>query len=281
MVSTVLLCPPNYYQIEYVINPWMHLTNKVDTNRAMEEFDWVVEIYKRIGLEVLIIPQVQGLPDMTYAANLGFVIDNTFIKSNLKFPQRRKEADFAEEFFRNKSTTGSTSITSTTARKFKIKTLPSDVYFEGQGDMFYKDGKFFMGYGKRSSKEASHYIREIIGEEPITFEVNDPYFYHLDTCFAPLGNGRVVINPRSFNKQDLSKLKKTFKKVIVTSEQDNKLLCCNLVAANGAIVIGQGISKDFRSTLKKEGYEVFETPMNEFLKGGGSVKCLTLELFNS
>lgn len=267
MISTVLVCPPDYYQIEYEINPWMHKENKVDYRRVEEEFEALVAIYKKLGLNVLSIDPQAGLPDMVYAANFGFVIDDIFVRSNFRYPQRRKEAYFAEEFFKNK--------------KFKVEKLPENIFFEGQGDMFFRDGKFFCGYGKRTMKEAIPYLEKLFGEKFITLEVNDPYYYHMDTCFAPLGGGKAVIKPSSFSKEDVFKIKKNFKKVIEVDDGDNPFYCCNVVAVGDTLVLGKGIGKDIKKTFGKEGFDIIETPMAEFLKGGGAVKCLTLEFFKS
>jgi len=267
MVKTVLLCPPKFYQIEYEINPWMDVKNRVDANRAWEQYENLKSIHKKIGLHIEEIESQKGLPDMVYAANHGFVIDDIFIKANFRYKERRKEADFAEEYFRKK--------------KFKIKKLPENIYFEGRGDLFYADHKFFCGYGKRSQIDSISYLQKILGGKVIPIEVNNPYYYHLDTCFAPLGGGSVVIFPNAFNKSDLEKIRINFRKVIETDIEDNKLLCCNLVAVNGSVVVGQGISEKFRQDIEKEGFELIEVPMDEFLKGGGSVKCLTLEYYKS
>ncbi len=299
MSSTVLLCPPKYYQIEYEINPWMHVENKVKKEIVQEEFEKLVAIYKKLGLNVLIIDPQPGLPDMVYAANFGFVIDDIFIRSNFRYPQRRKEAYFAEEFFKTlkagDTTGGPQKRRSSTIgervfyggeegqdprmNNFQIKTLPKDIFFEGQGDMFYRDGKIFCGYGKRTMKEAIPHLEKILGEKFITFEVNDPYYYHLDTCFAPIGRGIAVIKPSSFDREDVVKMKKNFKKVIEVGERDNPFYCCNVVAVGDTLILGKGIGIDIKNTFAKAGFEIIETPMTEFLKGGGAVKCLTLEFF--
>lgn len=268
MISTVLLCPPDHYQIEYEINPWMNMKNIVDKARVYEEFEQLVEIYKKVGLEVIVMDPQPGLPDMVYTANHGFVIDDIFIKANFKFPQRRKESDHTEKLLKGKG--------------YKIKKIPEEVFFEGQGDLFYRDGKFFMGHGKRTMKDAHGHIKKIVGEDVITIEVNDPYYYHLDTCFAPLGKGIAVIKPDSFSKDDVAKIKKNFKKVIeVVEKQENPFMCCNIVAADGVVVAGRGIGKRVKREIEKAGRKVIETPMDEFFKGGGSIKCLTLEFFKS
>lgn len=267
MVTTVLLCPPKYYDIEYEINPWMHVENKVDKQKVQEEFENLKHIYQKLGLNVWILDPQHDLPDMVYTANCGFVIDDLFIKANFKYPQRRKESDFAEKLFRDK--------------KFKIATLPKNIFFEGQGDLFYRDGKFFLGYGKRTAKEAVKPIEDILRENIIPIEVNDPYYYHLDTCFAPLGNGKVIVKSSSLTKEGLEKIKNNFKTVIMVEEKDHPFLCCNICAVADTVIAGEGIGKEIKSKLQENGFDTIETPTKEYFKGGGSVKCLTLEFFKS
>jgi len=267
MITTVLLTPPDYYDIEYEINPWMHIENKVNRKKVTEEFENLKSIYKKLGLDVWIMDAQKDLPDMVYTANCGFVIDDLFIKSNYKFRQRRKESDFAEELFRNKN--------------FKIVRLPENIFFEGQGDMFFRDGKFFLGFGKRSSRQAHDYIKDFIGQDPVSIEVNDPYFYHLDTCFAPIGKDTVVIKPTSLTRDGLDKIKKNFKHIIYAWDKDNPFMCANIVAVGDTVIAGKGIGPGMKKKLKERGFDTIETPMTEYFKGGGSVKCLTLEFFKS
>ena len=264
-MKTVLLCPPTFYDIEYEINPWMHVENKVDKRKVFEEYKNLKKIYQSLGLEVLEIEPVKGLPDMVYAANIGFPLGNKFVVSNFRFEQRRKEADFAKKYFENLG--------------FEIITLPQDIYFEGQGDLLTIGGKFFLGWGKRSSRQAKNILNKKLGIECIDFELKDPYFYHLDMSLGPLDKDTVLINPRSFTTEGLVKIKNEFPNIIKTSEEDNEFMACNLVVGGKTVVMAKGISAKLKSEINKYGFDVCEIPMDEFRKGGGSIKCLTLEFY--
>lgn len=264
-MKKVLLCPPTYYDIEYEINPWMHVGNKVDKDRVLEEYKQLKNTYQSLGAEVLEIEPIQGLPDMIYAANIGFVKDNLFIKSNFKFPQRRNESIYGKKYFENLG--------------FEIAEIPTEISFEGQGDLLYANGKYFMGYGKRSSIDAKKYLEEFLKGEIIGFKLSDPYFYHLDMSFAPLDNQTAVINKNSFQPEEVDKIYKNFKNVIVASDSDNKIFACNLIVVDKNIIVGHGISNELKNDFAKYGFVVHEVEMDEYRKGGGSVKCLTLEFF--
>lgn len=118
-MKKVLLCPPTYYNIEYEINPWMHVENKVDKDKVLKEYEELKNTYKSLGFEVLEIEPVNGLPDMVYAANLGFPLGKNFVVSNFTYGQRRKETGFTKIFFEKLG--------------FKVISLPENIYFEGQG----------------------------------------------------------------------------------------------------------------------------------------------------
>ena len=264
-MKKVLLCPPIFYGIEYEINPWMHIENKVNKEKALEEYRALKNTYKSLGVEVLEIEPVKGLPDMVYAANIGFPLGNRFVVSNFRYRQRRGESEFAKKFFEKLG--------------FEIIELPQNLFFEGQGDLLTIGGKYFMGWGKRSSRDAINFLSKRLGMEIVDLELRDPYFYHLDMSLGPLDKDTALINPRSFTKDGLVKLKKEFLNIIETSENDNKFMVCNLVTINKTVVIAEGISNKLKNDIMEHRLNVIEIPMDEFRKGGGSIKCLTLEFF--
>lgn len=263
-MKNILTCPPSHYDIEYEINPWMNITNKVESSNADDIYKQLTDIYREAGIGLYEIEPEQGLPDMIYTANIGYALDYTFIKSNFKYPQRRREADVAADYL--KKTFG-----------YKVVTLPEDIFFEGQGDLLTDGTRYFYGWGKRSDYLAKIYLQNLLDCPLYDFELVDPYYYHLDTCFAPLTEKIVIINPRSFTKKGIESIYMLFDDVIETSTEDNKVLACNLVHIGNTIVVGKGITQKLKNELKKRGYQTYEIDMKEYLKGGGSVKCASFE----
>lgn len=264
-MKKVLLCPPTHFALEYQINPWMDLTKKIDRQKAFDEYNLLKQTYIDLGCEVLEIEQGKELPDMVFAANCGFPVKKTFIKANFKYKERKKEAELAKKYFEKLG--------------FTIRELPKHISFEGQGDLFTIGGKYFLGWGKRTDFEAKKYLEDILETKIIDFKMVDPYYYHLDTCFLPLDRDTVAINPYSFEKEGLEILKKHFKHIIRVGKEDNNILACNGVVVDKTIVISRGISKSLKDDFQKAGFTTKEVSTEEFLKSGGSVKCLTLEFF--
>lgn len=133
-VKKVLLCPPSFYDIEYEINPWMHVNNKVNPAKVKKEYEELKNVYENLNVEILEIAQEKNLPDMVYSANYGFPFKNIFIKSNFKFAQRRPEADFSRAYLEKLG--------------FETLELPKNINWEGQGDLLTIGGKYFFGFWK-------------------------------------------------------------------------------------------------------------------------------------
>lgn len=264
-MKRILLCPPLGYDIKYKINPWMDINHKVNKQKVLEEYNLLKQTYLDLGCDILEIKQEETLPDMVYAANYGFPRDNLFIKSNFKFDQRKGEAEFAKRYFER--------------LQFTVKELPEDIAFEGQGDLLVAGNKYLLGWGKRTDPQAKKYLEEFLDTEIADFKMVDPYYYHLDTCFLPINDHTIAINQYAFEKEGVEKLQQMFKHIIYVEKKDNDILACNAVVIDKTIVIGSGISEKLKRDFRKAGYETKEIAMNEYLKGGGSVKCLSLEFY--
>ena len=263
-MKRILLCPPDHYDIEYEINPWMHVDNKVDQTDVQKSYISLKELYLSLGVEVYEIEPAKGLPDMVYSANFGQVIGKKFVRSNFKYPQRRKEADLAAKYFQEKF-------------GFEDVPLPNDIFFEGQGDLLNDGERFFFGWGKRSEKEAKPYLEKYFGREIIDFNLVNPYFYHLDTAFSPITSEIAVYNPESFTDEGIQTIKRHFSTVIETNEEDNKVIACNMVIVGKNIVHGTGISQSLGDQLASLGFILHAIDTTEYIKGGGSVKCVSFE----
>ena len=263
-MTQIFLCPPTYYDIKYVINPWMDLNNKVDKNMANVQYLELKDTFRKLDIKFDELSPDPNLPDQVYTTDLGHVEGKNFVRANFKYSERQKEATIAEEYFVNKG--------------FSVKKLPDNIFFEG-GDILKFGDKYVLGWGKRTSKEASLEISDLLNVEILPIELTDAYFYHLDTCFAPITNDVALINDRALTKSGIEEIKRLFPTLITTSPEDDVLLACNLLNINGNAVLTQGISKDLKEKLSKFVEVVDTVPMSECLKGGGSVHCISLEIF--
>src|SRR3954453_8140391 len=95
---TYLMCPPDHFAVEYVINPWMDTAVRVDVALALQQWHLLHDTLTDLGHAVHVLPARPGLPDMVYAANGAFSVDGTVYGARFKHPQRAAEAA-AHRFF--------------------------------------------------------------------------------------------------------------------------------------------------------------------------------------
>ena len=68
------MCPPDFYDVEYVINPWMEGNiHRASHERAMDQWRGLVAALEQHAAVELAHPH-SGLPDMVFTANAGLVV---------------------------------------------------------------------------------------------------------------------------------------------------------------------------------------------------------------
>ena len=260
-LKTILLCRPKYFGIEYEINPWMDVNQKVNKKNAVDEWNNLHDKLKEHGAKVQVITPQNGLPDMVFTANGGLKIkdSNTVVLSKFKHEQRAKESWWFHKFFIDN----------------KIKVFITSNYFEGAGDALFLGDTLVGGYGFRSDPAVYKEIRHLLPQEPLVVELVNSSFYHLDTCFCPLNNLDYLIFPKAFKKEDVKKIKDLKGKEIIVPEEEAKRFACNAVCLGKTVILPSDCPRTAEK-LDEAGYTPIHVKMTEFLKSGGACKCLTL-----
>ncbi len=259
------MCPPHYFGVEYVINPWMEgHVGQAQKEVATQQWQALYEILSA-RTHVLLIPPAPGLPDMPFTANAGLALGDTFVPSVFRFPQRSGEEAYFTEWFHQQG--------------YKIAHLTGEATFEGEGDALFQPGErlLWAGYGVRSSLEVQRRLCDIFDVEVVSLRLVDQRFYHLDTCFAPLPDGRIVYYPPAFDQASLALLHARIpkEKRLAVSDEDATHFSCNAIICEGAYICNQA-SPALRKQLAAWGLEVITTPLSEFMLAGGAAKCLSL-----
>ena len=85
------MCPPDYYGIEYEINPWMNRERQTDHAVAVEQWRSLRKIFGELGAEVLEMAPVEGLPDLVFTANAAMIHGPTAFLARFRHEQRSGE----------------------------------------------------------------------------------------------------------------------------------------------------------------------------------------------
>jgi N-dimethylarginine dimethylaminohydrolase len=259
---TYLMCPPEYFTVEYAINPWMHPDEPVDLQLAMRQWEQLRATYRALGHTVRTIPAVTGLPDMVFAANGGTVIDGKVLGSVFKHAERAAEGPAYLDWFRGNG--------------YSTVVEPDQVN-EGEGDIIYAKRAIIAGYGFRTNQALSATIEELFDLPVISVRLVDPRFYHLDTALIVLDPDTAAIFPAAFDEASQAALAAHFPELIEAKDADAEVLGLNGISDGRNVVIpvqATGLAAQIRAA----GFNVVPVDMSEFMKAGGGPKCCTLEL---
>ncbi len=259
----ILMCPPDHYRIEYEINPWMDRSVASDPDEAARQWGALRETLVDLGAEVELMEPEPGLPDLVFTANAGLIYGGLFLSSRFRHGVRQGETPHFDRWVRTHG--------------FAVETLPPGHNFEGAGDALFCGPTLFAGYRFRSDARSHHWIGERLGVPVLPLELVDPRFYHLDTCFCPLAEDAAIYYPGAFDDYGRSVLAGQVATLVEVSAEEAVSFSCNAVVVGKAVVLNDGAPKLARA-LENLGFEARPLRLTEFIKAGGSAKCLTLRL---
>jgi len=263
MSKKILMCPPDYFDIEYEINVWMHTANQPSVETAVQQWQKLYKIYtEQLGWDVQLIKPIKGLPDMVFATDCCLMIDDKILLSSFRFPERQAETGHFEQWFRQ-------------AGYSNLKTAQN--FFEGGGDNLVCGDKILAGHGFRSAPEAADELRAYFDREVISLHIVDPHFYHLDTSLAVLSDDTVAYYPGAIDEPSQRRLQRAIPNLIEATAAEAQGFGLNAVS-DGQTIITSNESESLLQKYRAAGFKVIGTAILEFRKSGGGVKCLTLDL---
>ncbi len=259
----ILTCPPEFYGIEYEINPWMNTARQADHALANVQWQALREALVAAGAAIDDVAPVAGLPDLVFTANAALVFGKRAVVSHFKHPQRQGE----EVHFRRWLA----------EHGWETLETPAGCSFEGAGDALFCGDTLYAGYRLRSDARGHQQIAEQLGVRVLPLELVDPYYYHLDTCFCPLTPASAVYFPPAFDDYGRRVLEANIPALIAVKEDEARSFACNAVVIGRTVVTNVGCPR-LHEALHSAGFATVATPLGEFVKAGGSAKCLTLRL---
>jgi len=265
-----LMCRPEHFTVSYRINPWMEPSTPTDTARAVAQWQTLHDAYLGLGHDVELIDAIPGLPDMVYTANGGFVIDGRALGVRFRVEERRGEERPFMGWFG--------------AHGFEV-VEPVEVQ-EGEGDFLLVGDTILAGTGFRSTGDSHREIAAVFGRDVVSLRLIDPRFYHLDTAICVLdpveGAGgvdaaNIAYLPSAFDEPSRRELERRYPDAIRVSDADGAVFGLN-AASDGRHVFLSPRATGFAAQLRDRDYVPVPVDLSELLRGGGGIKCCTLEL---
>lgn len=250
-----------------------------DMVEQMEAFNTVLRKY---NIKVY-RPQIIENYNQIFARDIGFVIDDTFVKSNI-LPDRERELDAIQYI-----------IDQIDPRK--VVRPPAEVHIEG-GDVMLWNNYVFIGTYKgsdykdyitaRTNMQGVQYIKDLFPNKMIKefdlvkskIEARDNAL-HLDCCFQPVGTDKGIIYKRGFREEaDYLFLVRLFGKenLFHITREEMYNMNSNVFSIDTNVVVSERNFTRLNNWLRANGFVVEEIPYAEIAKQEGLLRCSTLPL---
>ncbi len=259
-MAEVLMCRPEFFEVSYAINPWMDPTKGAEAAQAVREWEVLRSMYEELGHTIHLVDGGEGLPDMVYTANGGFVIDNIAYLPKFTYAERQGETPLFGDWFESQG--------------FDVR--PAQHTNEGEGDIILVGDTILAGHGFRTSLESHKEVQEIFDREVVSLRLVDDRFYHLDTATTVLGD-TIAYLPEAFDDASRKEIERRYPDAIRVTEETANVLGLNCFAEDGTIVVSSKAGP-YLNQLAAAGWNVRTVDLPELLLGGGSIKCCTLRL---
>ena len=245
----------------------MHPEDPTDTSLAVQQWQTLYDTYLGLGFEVNLIDPIEGLPDMVYAANGGFVLDGIAYGASFPYPQRAPEGPAYMDWFR--------------ANGFEVRE-PVEVN-EGEGDFLLVGDVILAGTGFRTNPASHAGDRASLrprGRSPSSSSTRASTTSTPRSPCSTRSRERALehrLPPLGLRRARPRRARRRYPDAIIVTDEDAAVSASTPLSDGHNVVIASR-AKDFERQLRERGYNPIGVDLSELLLGGGGVKCCTLEL---
>ncbi|MBI4313873.1 MAG: hypothetical protein HY594_03565 [Candidatus Omnitrophica bacterium] len=298
MKQTILLGHPRYFRILKGGNP--HTRDRwgrkktVDRPLMLAQWERFRQSLADLGLNVLVLPPSVLHPGAVFPANAGMMVQGNVYLSRPN-PLRWDERHLYQRFLQK--------------HDFTVLEVPGlSVQWEGEADTFPAGDAYLFTYGAlrrhrwrprlgwppyrrvygfRTDVNALPPLEKLLtGHELLPLELCDERYYHGDTCLCTFGPRRefILAYLPALTPDSQERLRKRFGgRVIPIGEKDAAAFVANahqIQTPQGlALIVTDRISDAAAGSIESRGVRLLRVDVSEFaVKGGGSVKCMLLDL---
>lgn len=241
-----------------------------DSEQLDSEFSKFRSILEEYGVQVyhpVLAPD--SVQDQTCPRDIGFIIADTLVISNMKNQSRQKEFEGIRHLIAQ--------------WEGGIVLIPESIYLEG-GDIVVDRHRIFIGSGQRSDVEAADFIKKNFNKDfdiiPIACKsaLDGEDILHLDCVFNILGLGHILIYPEAF--VSVPRIIQDEYSWIEVTKSEATAFATNVFSINpDTIVVRQHPECARVNTILKElGYNIIELAFDSVPSIGGSLRSVTLPL---
>ncbi len=270
--SVIIGYPDNFHQVppaiinetqkQYYFGP-----DRPTREGVMADLGCFKETLTSHGVEVLQPEPLDGVPDQLMTRDIGVVIGDTFVVTQMARESRREEW------------LGLLPILDQMHTRRVIK-VPDEIVLEG-GDVIVDNGRIFVGLSQRTGPEGAAYLAsrfphfEVI-PVPLKQLADGENVLHLDCSFVPVGQRSALIYPNGLAEMPAA-IAEQYNLIEVT-KTEQQILATNVLSISPTQVIARTCAGRVNAEMRQRGLEVIELPFDDPPKTGGSFRCCSLPL---
>jgi N-dimethylarginine dimethylaminohydrolase len=262
----VVMCPPTFFDIVEPTNAiqWLYYSDGLpppDSLLMAYQHQQLVKRLREEGVEVDLLPLVPRLPYQHATRDVGVVIGDTIVLSNLKERTRRLESQVAKPVL----------------LKYELRVLVPESGFVEGGDVIVDNGRLWVGLGARTDERGADFLHHTFKRDydviPLRF---DSQYTHLDTVFGVLSRGHALLYEPAFEPESLQCIQEAYPSIIPLTDKEQQNAGANVLSISSDKVISIAENPSVNEQLGEHGFQVIKVSYSEVIKSGGSVRCDTL-----
>ena len=251
----------------------------------IEEMEAFNKVFLKYNVQVFRPEMIENY-NQIFTRDIGFVIDDIFIKANI-LPDRERELD-AIQYVINQ------------INPAKVVRPPAEVHIEG-GDVMLWNDYIFIGTYKgsdykeyitaRTNRAGVEYIKNLFPHKIVKefdlvkskIEARDNAL-HLDCCFQPVGKNKGIIYKSGFREEaDYVYLVNLFGKenLFHITREEMYHMNSNVFSIDENVVVSEKNFTRLNHWLRENNFIVEEIPYAQIAKQEGLLRCSTLPLIRN
>nr|WP_321225058.1 arginine deiminase family protein [uncultured Psychroserpens sp.] len=248
----------------------------------VKEMQAVAQVFEKYNVKVY-RPQIIENCNQIFSRDIGFVIDDIFIKANI-LPDREEELEAIQYVIDQMNPK-------------KVMRPPEEVHIEG-GDVLLYNNHIFIGTYRepdyanyivaRTNMQGVEYIAKQFPHKTIkSFNLRKSQVnpkdnaLHLDCCFQPIGTNKAILHKEGFlEEEEYEWLLNFFGKenCFIISKDEMYNMNSNVFSISEDVIISEQNFTRLNTWLREQGFTVEEVPYAEIAKQEGLLRCSTLPL---
>ena len=225
----------------------------IDVKTARAEHHEYTGVLKRLGCQVIELPEEPELPDSVFVEDTAFILDEVAVITRPGADSRKAETE---------------SIIQALSPYRELVHITEPATVDG-GDVLVLGKNIYVGISTRSNNEAIHQMQELLNKYGYKITaVNMHDCLHLKTAVTKVDENTLLINPKWVDNFHF----KDFDWIEVDASEP---LAANCLPIGDSIIYPKAFPKT-QNKLEQKGYRIESVKVSELAKAEGAVTCCSL-----